>query len=476
MDEHDSVTRAGIGSGITVGIDIGTTSVKAVAVDATGHVVGRARVVHGVRSPAPDQMEHDIDLAWRANVLEAYRLVREQLEAAVTAGELDDATVVAVNVAAMVPSLGAVDADGRACAAGLLYGDARGGPPTGRIPSDSGEFLAYAGWLAAAVPDAAGYWPAQSVANHALGGVAALDTVSAMTTLPLFDYTGWDAEVAASIGVRPDQLPTIVPGTTAIGHTADGATIGPGTIDAFAEQLVAGADHDGDVLVILGTTLIIWAVIPEWREVPGLWTVPHTAPGLSLIGGASNAGGLFVNWALGLLGSGPDGSRVDGSAAGLDPERIPVWEPYVRGERTPWHDAQRRAVLHDLDLTHGPAEIARAAYEASAFVVAHHLDLATDGAGCEPRRIVATGGGVRVAPWVQAVADATGLPVDVVAVPEGGALGAAYLARVTAGLEDSAGDAGRWARTSHRVDPDPAWQGPTAARYRRFRAWAGGDR
>ena len=65
---------------------------------------------------------------------------------------------------------------------------------------------------------------------------------------------------------------------------------------------MSGADHDGDVLVILGTTLIVWAVIPEWIERPGLWTIPHTAPEKILIGGPSNAGGLFINWALGLLG------------------------------------------------------------------------------------------------------------------------------------------------------------------------------
>ena len=59
------------------------------------------------------------------------------------------------------------------------------------------------------------------------------------------------------------------------------------------------------------------------------------------------------------------------------------------------------------------------------------------------RRIIATGGGSRSVPWMQAVADATGLPVDTVAVPEGAALGAAYLARMAAGLESSFDAAGR---------------------------------
>jgi xylulokinase len=73
-----------------------------------------------------------------------------------------------------------------------------------------------------------------------------------------------------------------------------------------------------------------------------------------------------------------------------------------------------------------------------------------------------------VGEWVQCLADCTGLPVDVVAIPEGGALGAAFLARLAAGLETSLADAARWARTDHRVEPDPAWAAPVAARYQRF--------
>jgi xylulokinase len=236
----------------------------------------------------------------------------------------------------------------------------------------------------------------------------------------------------------------------------DGMVVGGGTVDALAEQLVAGANDDGDVLVILGTTLITWGVIPDWREVPGLWTIPHSAPGKTLIGGASNAGGLFLNWALDLL------HRTSESPA--DPVAVPVWLPYVRGERTPLHDPTRRASLHDLDLTHGPAAARRAAYEASAFVARRHIELG----GVDARRIVATGGGTRVDAWVQALADCTHLPVDVVAVPEGGALGAAFMARVVAGLEKSTADAARWARTDRRVEPDRAWSASVDRRYERF--------
>jgi xylulokinase len=370
-------------------------------------------------------------------------------------------------VAAMVPSLCAVDHEGVPVSDGLLYGDARGaGGDPAADPASSGELVRFLEWLAREYPDAGGYWPAQAVANRALCGTAAIETTVAMTALPLFDFQGWDAAVAAKAGVDDvARLPRIVVGTEPVGRVdrAGGAPLGGGTIDALAEQFVAGADNDGDVLVILGSTLIVWAVIPEWREAAGVWTVPHTAPGKSLIGGPSNAGGLFVGWVNRMLAPG----RAD---APVDPRRVPVWQPYLRGERVPLHDPDRRASLHDVDIGLDRSALRRAAYEASAFAARHMLDLG--GVAGTTRRIVATGGGVRDAAWVQALADGTGLPVDPVAVPEGAALGAAYLARVTAGLEESSADAGRWARHGRRVEPDPRWVAATGERYARYRELA----
>lgn len=440
---------------VTVGVDIGTTSVKALAVDGDGRILDRARIHHGARVPSPDRLEHDVDIAWRKGVTEAYGRV--------AAGR----PVAAVQVAAMVPSMTAVDAAGHALTPGLLYGDVRGATvEAGTAPSDSGELLAFVEWCARAAPEATGFWPAQAVANHALTGRAAIDTMLGLMAMPLFDGTGWDSDVCARVGVRPDQLPAVIPGSEPVGDI-DGVTVGAGTIDAYAEQLCAGLEAVGDVLVICGTTLITWLVVPEWIDVPGLWTVPSVGPGEAMVGGASNAGGLFLEWAKRLGGQGPahePGVVASELQAATDPERVPVWTPYVRGERTPLHDPSRRAALHDLDLTHGPAELRRAAYEAAGFVVRRQLELA----GRPARRIVATGGGVRDREWMQALADATGLPVDVVAVPEGAAYGAAFQARVVAGLEENDAAAVRWARTDARVEPRPDWCGPALERYQQF--------
>lgn len=444
---------------VTVGIDIGTTSVKAVAVDADGTVLARARRPHRLLTPTPGSFEHDVDEAWRDGVIAALAEVAEGHD------------VVAVNVSAMVPSLGAVDAGGRAAGPGLLYGDRRGAERDDHDPAeagDRGELAAFLRWHATSSPGAAGYWPAQAVANHALTGRAAIDTTTAACALPVFDWTSWDPDVVGAAGATVDALPDIVAGVEPVGRIRDGlpaagAVVGGGTIDALGEQVVAGADDAGDVLVICGGTLITWAVVDEWATVDGLWTVPHTEPGKVLVGGPSNAGGLFVDRVGCWLGT-THGAAEEGEL----PDDLPIWLPYVRGERTPLHRRDLGAELHGAALHHDATHLRAAAYEAASFVVRHHLELASP-AGAAPRRIVATGGGVRSRTWMQALADGTGLPVDVVAVPEGAALGSAFMARCVAGLEPAMTGASRWARTSHRVEPDERRRPGVDDRYGRFR-------
>jgi xylulokinase len=437
---------------VTIGIDIGTTAVKAVAADEDGHVRARARIPHRLRVPAPDRLEHDADEAWRRGPLAAL-------------DQLSGLEARAVAVSAMVPSLTAVDSAGRPITPGLLYGDSRGRVPSAvdqPLPA-VGEAAEFLRWTTAHAPDAAGYWPAPAVANHALAGEAVIDFATAVTAFPLFDGTGWNPTACADCGATVERMPRVEAMGAAAGRVhGTGAVLAIGAIDALCEQIVAGADRDGDVLVLCGTTLIVWTTIPEARQVPGLWTIPHTAAGKSQIGGASNAGGLFLGWVDRLVGPGDPNA--------VDPRRVPVWSPYIRGERTPFHDPDRRAVLDVLDLTHDAAAVRRAAYEASGFVVRQLIELS----GAPVSRIVATGGGTRVQPWMQAIADATGRPVEVSGVAERAALGAAFLARMAVGLESSIADAARWASTERIVEPHPAWAVAMQDRYRRFLAL--GDR
>jgi xylulokinase len=359
----------------------------------------------------------------------------------------------------MVPSLTAVDAGGRPITAGLLYGDSRGRvaaavddllPPVG----ETAEFLR---WTATEAPGASGYWPAAAVATYALAGAPVIDFATAYTAAPLFDGTGWSVAGCADCGTTVDRMPNVAATGAAAGQLrGSGTVLAVGGIDALCEQIVAGADHDGDVLVLCGTTLIVWLTIPEFRQVRGLWTIPHPVAGKCQIGGASNAGGLFLSWVDRLLGP--------AHVTSADPRRVPVWSPYIRGERTPFHDPDRRSVLDGLDLTHDAAAVRRAAYEASGFVVRRLIELS----GAPVSRVLATGGGTRVPAWMQAIADATGRPVQLSKVADGAALGAAFLGRLATGAESSITDAARWAAVGRLVEPDPLWTNAVADRYGRF--------
>jgi xylulokinase len=465
------------GDDCTIGVDVGTTSVKVVAVDGGGRVVARTRVAHAVGTPSAELLEHDVARAWRRGPKKAFAAVSSEL----------DGPAAGMVVTSMVPSVTAVDRRFSPLLPGLLYGDARaaevdgaedgtggeGGDPTEVDRRQSAE--RYQGqrmlaWAVRECPGARGYWNCQATATHALTGVPAVDQATATSFGELYEAGRWDPDALAALGVEEAQLPVVGGMGEGLGTVPGTSTVfAGGSIDAFCEQIVAGANQPGDVLVIFGATLIVWVVAEEWRDVPGLTTLPNIMAGQVMIGGPSNAGALFADWARTMTGvSGPKATD-SGADAGEplrpgDPSRVPVWLPYLRGERTPFHDPSLRSSLHGLDIAQGPDSVLRAAHEASGFVVRRIIDRS----GFSAKRIVATGGGSRSLPWMQAVADATGLPVDTVAVSEGAALGAAFLARMAAGRETSFDAAAGWSRVGRRIDPDARWAAAADGRFQQF--------
>ena len=456
------------GRPVTVGVDVGTTSVKALAVDENGQVVARSRVAHSVVAPEPDILRHDAKRAWRSGPRKAFEQVTAQLQA-------DGNSLAGVAVASMVPSLTAVSQRGVPVLPGLLYGDREGRAPSDAPPGDAvllpgtmPDAEGFLRWASAEVPDARGYWPCQAVATHAISGLPAIDTGVTASLGLLHTHGRWNADLLRSLGVSEEQMPTVVPMGQAAGTLpGSDAVITAGTIDALCDQIVSGATQPGDVLVIFGATLICWAVSDEWIVAPGLISYPSTTPERYLIGGPSNAGALFVDWARQLLRGtprpGPGRERLEPRLG--EPGRVPIWLPYVRGERTPFEDHSLRSNLYGLDIGSGAEALERAAYEASGFVVRRMIERAC----VKPTRIVASGGGSRVTAWMAAVADATNLPVDAVAVPEGAALGAAYFARLARRARDLARRlACAGPPSAAPIEPDPAWVRAAAARYERF--------
>ena len=360
-------------TGCTIGVDVGTTSVKAVAVDADGNVLARARVPHRVVTPTADSLEHDVAQAWRRGPRRAFAAVSAEL----------DGPPAGVVVTSMVPSITAVDRRGRPLLPGLLYGDGRAreapvdGVAPGRAPGDPGgereQGRRMLAWAVGQHPGAFGYWNCQAMATHALAGVPAVDAATATSFGGLYSRGRWNKEALDELGVVEDQLPVVGQMGSALGCLPGTPTaFAGGSIDAFCEQIVAGANQPGDVLAIFGATLIVWVVTEEWKDVPGLTTLPNMVAGQVMIGGPSNAGALFADWVGNVVatpsgrrrsatpgGSGEAGEGVDERAG--DPARVPVWLPYLRGERTPFHDPELRASVHDLDISQGPGALLRGA-------------------------------------------------------------------------------------------------------------------
>jgi len=507
---------------LVAGIDIGTRSLKAVLVDEDGVVVRRLHVPSSLSVGPGDRLEHDALATWWEEPRSALDMLfggngRDSREVVTGAGGrvgAEDAQggrplfsesgedgpqlaerLRAVAVSAVMPSVAPVAESGQPLGPGLLYGSA--GPAGEGDPTSSDEMERLAALSARSYAGAQGYWPAQAVANASLGGAGVLDLASAFATGPLFGAGGWDKEALARIGLDPASMPRVAVFGEAIGEVGGrGAVLGAGSVDGLCEQLVAGASAPGDVLITLGSTLVVWLCVPGWPEtVPaGLWRVPHVALGMALVGGASNAGGLWVDWVGRLLrlggseagtdGAGAAGAGGDdgaqpspgagrpcsaepGSASLLRPDDVPLWWPWARGERVPWHDGSLRVGLAGAHISHGPAHLQRAALEASGFVVRLVLDRAS-GLGTTPGRCLVSGGGVSNHAWLQALAEVLGRPVVPMAFPDGAALGAAFLARMAAGLETSVSDASRWARWAPPVEPRADWAEAAGERYQRW--------
>ncbi len=383
-------------------MDVGTTSVKAVVADEDGNILARSRLPSHLVVAPEGRFAHDAVATW-------WEAPRAALQKALASA--DAPAIQAVSVSAMMPSVAAVDAAGRPLGEGLLYGDARGMQHGSADPTASDEMAQLSGWAARHAPGAAGYWPAQAVANASLGGDGVADLASAFAAGPLFNGSTWDAAACEAAGLSPSQLPKVAVFGEAVGRVGpialgrpslDGEVVlAAGSVDGFCEQLVAGTVNDGDVLIGLGSTLVVWLTVPGWPdELAHLWRVPHLVAGKAMVGGASNAGGIWADWVDRVVRPGAVAHRPEAVAISdrywpnVRPGEVPVWWPWAKGERVPWHDRSLRVGLDGADLSQGPEAMRRAAFEATGFVVRHILELAS-ASGTRPARFVASGGGTR---------------------------------------------------------------------------------
>jgi xylulokinase len=446
-----------------VGIDVGTTGVKGVAISPYGEVLAVEEEGYSLSTPRPGWAEQAPEDWWRA--AEAVRT------------RLPDGPL---GLSGQMHGLVVLGEDGEVLRPAILWNDGRTGEECAEIEERIGlgrliELTgnrALAGFTAPKLLWLRRHEPVvyehirhvllpKDYVRYRLTGEHVIDAADASGTL-LFDVASrrWSEEVCAALEVPLEWLPA-----------AHESTEVAGAGDQAAAALGVGIDRPGPVSVVLGTSGVVFAVLPGYETdlearvhvfchaVPGTW---H-AMGVMLA-----AAGSFA-WLDGVLGAGV--AALDGEAAAWPPgtEGL-LFAPYLAGERTPHADPDARGAFTGLSLRHDRGALARAVMEGVAYGLRDSLELLRE-LGVRPEVGRLAGGGARSELWARIVASVLDLPLERTATDAGSAFGAALLAGVRAGtFADPAEAVARCVRVSDRIEPDPAWVETYARGYDRFRA------
>ena len=249
----------------------------------------------------------------------------------------------------------------------------------------------------------------------------------------------------------------------------EGTAIG-GAGDQAAAALGVGVHRPGAVSIVLGTSGVVFAVLPEYRHDPEArvhafcHAVPDTWHAMGVM--LSAAGSL--RWLREIVGGEFDelvreAERWQPGAEGL------LFAPYLAGERTPYADPDARGAFVGLELRHDRGALVRAVLEGVAFGLRDSLELLRE-LGVEPTVGRISGGGARSGLWLRIVATALGLPLETTAAEEGSAYGAALLGGVAAGIWETAGEAvAACVRPASVIEPVAEWTPAYEDAYVRYR-------
>ena len=457
----------------SIGIDIGTGSAKAVVFDPSRGVLGRGAASYAVDTPRPGWAEQDPRDWWEAAVV--------AIRAAVADATIPPGAVGTLAVSGQGAAVVLVDERGEPLRAALIHLDQRASSEAeslaasafGRaVRSASGNAVgawnagAKLTWLRTHEPEvlqrARGVTSAAGFVLRRLTGRLVQSTSDAGIS-DLFDMRSrsWSEELRQRIGLRQGLLPAVVPATEEVGRlrpAAAAATALPATVrvlaggeDTSSAALAAGIVAVGDAYLSLGTAGVVGiAVGGGTTDEPRLLSFPHVRERIDLLSGSMSSAGAALTWWGEVTGRSPAALLEEAEAAPSEFGEV-AFLPYLAGELHPINDPGARGLFSGLSLASSRADMTRAIVEGSASAVAHNVEVATQ-AGAAPLWLSATGRPTRSRLWMQSVADATGLPVEVVGA-DGAAAGDAIIAasRTDADLEQLA-RAHRY--VSHRYDPD----------------------
>ena len=460
-----------------VGLDVGTTGVKAVAISPTGEVLARAEEEFPLATPKPGWAEQDPEDWWRASEDALARL-----GVAKPAG---------IGLSGQMHGLVCLGQDGRPLRPAILWNDQRTAAECAEIEERVGleRLIGLTGnralpgftapkllWLRKNERDVyeriAHVLLPKDYVRLRLTGERAIDVADASGTL-LFDVAGrrWSEEVLAALELPADWLPRALESPDVSGETADGVPVAAGAGDQAAGALGVGVDHPGPLSVVLGTSGVVFVALPAFAADPEarVHAFCHAVPGGWHAMGVMLSAAGSLRWFRDALAPGADYASLVAEAERWPPgAEGAVFLPYLGGERTPHADPGARGAFTGLTLRHDRGALVRALLEGVAYGLRDSLELLT-GLGPRPEAGRVSGGGARSELWLGIVSSVLGVSLERTAVEEGAAYGAALLAGVAGGVFADVHEAVRACiRVRWVVEPDPAWERAYAAGYERF--------
>lgn len=440
---------------VWMGLDIGTSSAKAVLVDSSGRLVARAGQEYPILSPQPGWAEQQ-PVQWLAAVQScAAQVMRESGQA--------PAAVQGVGLTGQMHSLVTADASGEPLRPAIIWADQRSGQQvnrlsrqigTGRLaqwtgnPLAAGFMLASWAWLCEHEPQVTRQtrWlmlPKDWVRMQ-LTGQAGAEPSDASSTLLFDPHTRtWSAPLLALAGIDPGWLPPVSPSAAPAGGLLPAAAracgLLPGTplvhgcSDVTAQALAQGVIEPGLVSVTVGTGGQLFAALRDPQHDPQLRVhlFCHALPDRWHHEAAVLSAGLALRWLRDQVWQGISYNQLADLASEVEAAQDGLFFlPFLAGERTPYMDPNLRASFTGLTLRHGQPHLVRAVMEGVVFALRQAFDLLRSlGQPIEEQQpLVVSGGAAAHRLWLRLLADAVNQPLWVDDAPEATARGAALLA------------------------------------------------
>ena len=444
-----------------LGLDIGTSSVKALLVDAGQKVVAEASPSLAVSRPRPLWSEQDPD-DWVRGVETGVAEIRRQAPEAF-------ARLAGIGLSGQMHGATLLDAADKPLRPAILWNDGRSFaecvelkrrvPDVEKITGNlvmPGFTAPKVLWVAAHEPEIAKatrrvLLPKDYVRLRLSGEAVSEMSDAAGTSWLDTGKRRWDESLLAATGLTLAAMPRLVEGSEVSAHLSPAVAaawglegkripIAGGGGDNAASAIGVGAVEAGQGFVSLGTSGVIFSVTDRYVCLPErtLHAFCHALPNRWHGMAVMLAAAASLSWIASILGRENEVGALVAAAEGFAKSKAavaaaPVFLPYLSGERTPLNDAEATGLFAGLRASHGADALVFAVMEGVAFSFADGVDV-LDAAGARPVRPLLVGGGARSDFWGQMIADVTGLTIDVAQGAEAGAaLGAARLGMLAAG-------------------------------------------